>query len=406
MYLGGASGLATTAATTLTGEATGNYFGSSVATAGDVNGDGYADVVVGAYGYSGSTGRAYVYLGGPSGLATTAATTLTGEAADNYFGYSVATAGDVNGDGYADVVVGAHGYSSYTGRAYVYLGGPSGLATTAATTLTGEATGNYFGHSVATAGDVNGDGYADVVVGARGYSSSTGRAYVYLGGASGLATTAATTLTGEAADNYFGYSVATAGDVNGDGYADVVVGAYGYSSGTGRAYVYLGGASGLATTAATTLTGEAARQLLRLVGGDGGGCERGRLRGRGGRGAWLQRQHRAGVCVSGGGERPGDDGGDDADGRGDLQLLRQLGGDGGGCERGRLRGRGGRGVWLQQRHRAGVCVCGQRRAREESGAAHAPGGRYGARGLRGPIRQRDRRFGSRRSGTVPSAAPR
>ena len=137
----------------------------------------------------------------------------------------MATAGDVNGDGYADVVVGAYGYSSDTGRAYVYLGGASGLATTAATTLTGEATGNDFGDSVATAGDVNGDGYADVVVGAYGYSSGTGRAYVYLGGASGLATTAATTWTGEATDNYFGYSVATAGDVNGDGYADVVVGA-------------------------------------------------------------------------------------------------------------------------------------------------------------------------------------
>ena len=139
----------------------------------------------------------------------------------------MATAGDVNGDGYADVVVGARGYSSSTGRAYVYLGGPGGLATTAATTLTGEATSDYFGCSVATAGDVNGDGYADVVVGARGYSGQH-RAGVRVsgwGGASGLATTAATTLTGEAANDFFGSSVATAGDVNGDGYADVVVGA-------------------------------------------------------------------------------------------------------------------------------------------------------------------------------------
>ena len=254
--------LATTPATTLTGEAADNYFGGSVATAGDVNGDGYADVVVGANAYGGYTGRAYVYLGGASGLATTAATTLTGETgAFSSFGGSVATAGDVNGDGYADLVVGARSAAGGNGRAYVYLGGATGLATTAATTLTGETTTSVFGDSVATAGDVNGDGYADVVVGARGDSVNTGRVYVYLGGASGLATTAATTLTGEAAWNFFGMPVATAGDVNGDGYADLVVGAYGYGGGSGRAYVYLGGASGLATTAATTLTGAASDQL-------------------------------------------------------------------------------------------------------------------------------------------------
>ena len=261
----------------------------SVATAGDVNGDGYADVVVGAPGYSSDTGRAYVYLGGASGLATTAATTLTGEATNellrllggdgggcergrlrrrggrgawlqqrhragvrvsgwgerpgddggddadgrgdgNYFGYSVATAGDVNGDGYADVVVGAQGYSS-DHRAGVRVSGrgerPGDDGGDDADGRGGE---QRFGISVATAGDVNGDGYADVVIGASGYDSYTGRAYVYLGGASGLATTAATTLTGEAASERFGSSVATAGDVNGDGYADVVVGAHGYSS--------------------------------------------------------------------------------------------------------------------------------------------------------------------------------
>ena len=239
-------------------------------------------------------------------MATPAATTLTGEEQDSYFGESVATAGDVNGDGYADVVIGAWGYASQTGRAYVYLGGASGLATPAATTLTGVAAGDHFGYSVAPAGDVNGDGYADVVIGARGYNSNTGRAYVYLGGASGLAATAATTLTGDGRRTTR-HSVAPAGDVNGDGYADLVVGAIGYSSFTGRAYVYLGGAGGLATTAATTWTGESDRQRLRRLGRDGGGCERGRLRGRGRRGAGLQQLHRAGVRVSGRGERPGDD---------------------------------------------------------------------------------------------------
>ena len=89
-----------------------------------MNGDGYADVLVGAYNTSGGQGQAYLYLGGSAGLATTAATTLTDPAAtaNDNFGYSVAGAGDVNGDGYADVLVGAFGTSSYQGQAYLYLG--------------------------------------------------------------------------------------------------------------------------------------------------------------------------------------------------------------------------------------------------------------------------------------------
>ncbi len=258
LYLGGPTGLATTAAWTATGEATNDGFGRSVATAGDVNGDGYADVVVGADSNNSNRGKAYLYLGGPAGLATTAAWTATGEAY-GYFGHSLATAGDVNGDGYADVVVGAHYINNYRGKAYLYLGGLAGLGTTAAWTATGEADSDSFGYSVATAGDVNGDGYADVLIGARGYSSSSGKAYLYLGGPAGLATAATWTATGGANYDYFGYSVATAGDVNGDGYADVVIGAPYNNSSTGRAYVYLGGSAGLAATAAWTATGQAAQ---------------------------------------------------------------------------------------------------------------------------------------------------
>ena len=79
---------------------------------------------------------------------------------------------------------------------------------TADVTMTGEATGNYFGYSVSTAGDVNGDGYSDVIVGAHQYSTNTGRAYIYYGGAS-MDNTADVTMTGEAANNYFGTSVST-----------------------------------------------------------------------------------------------------------------------------------------------------------------------------------------------------
>jgi hypothetical protein len=248
------------------GEAANDQFGRSVSGAGDVNGDGYADVIVGAWGNDAggsASGRAYVYFGGPLADAV-ADLTLTGEAASDQFGFSVSGAGDVNGDGYADVIVGAHSNNAggnASGRAYVYFGGPLADAV-ADLTLTGEAAFNQFGRSVSGAGDVNGDGYADVIVGAwvnDAGGSSAGRAYVYFGGplADALADL---TLTGAAAGDQFGISVSGAGDVNGDGYADVIVGAYLNDSGgsdAGRAYVYFGGPLADAV-ADLTLTGAAA----------------------------------------------------------------------------------------------------------------------------------------------------
>jgi len=258
LYTGGPAGLSASAVWSATGGAAGDDFGYSVSTAGDVNGDGYADVIVGAYAYSSGTGKAYLYTGGSSGLSASAVWSASGEATDNYFGLSVATAGDVNGDGYADVIVGAYAYSSGTGKAYLYTGGPSGLTTASAWSAEGEATSNYFGYSVSTAGDVNGDGYTDVLVGAREYGGSTGKAYLFMGGPSGLSATPSWSAVGEGMIHFFGVSVATAGDVNGDGYADVLVGAFGYNSNRGKAYLYTGGPAGLSASASWTGTGEAA----------------------------------------------------------------------------------------------------------------------------------------------------
>jgi FG-GAP repeat/Secretion system C-terminal sorting domain/FG-GAP-like repeat len=224
----------------LNGEASGDNFGSTVAGAGDVNGDGYADVVVGAFGNSSSKGRAYIYFGGPT-VSTTPALKLSGQSANDYFGVSVASAGDVNGDGYSDILIGASGYNSSTGRAYVFLGGKT-IGTTPYLTIDGEATGDYFGNAVCSAGDVNGDGYADICVGAYGHGSAEGKVYLYYGGPDSTAA-AAVTFSGEAPGSLFGYSIACAGDVNGDGYSDLVIGAPGYSSGTGRIYLYYGGKS-------------------------------------------------------------------------------------------------------------------------------------------------------------------
>jgi hypothetical protein len=251
VYLGGAGGISTSPVATLQG--TDSYFGWSVASAGDVDGDGYGDVVVGAFGANSNAGAVYVYRGGPGGTATTPAYTLHGFAGAE-LGTAVAWAGDVNGDGYGDVLVGASGVSSYTGAAYVYLGGASGLGATPIT-IAAPAAGDSFGYSAWSADDVNGDGYADIVVGAN---YSTGAAYVFNGGTSGTALSPSTSLTSPGgANSFFGCSVSTAGDVNGDGYADVVVGAFETvvsGANVGSAYVYLGAAAGLSTSVATTLT--------------------------------------------------------------------------------------------------------------------------------------------------------
>jgi len=274
-----------------TGEAASNNLGCSVSTAGDVNGDGYSDVVIGAYGYNGNRGRAYIFYGGYL-MDNVADVVFTGDATNYFLGISVSTAGDVNGDGYSDVIIGADGYNSFTGHAYIYYGGSS-MDNEADVIFTGENTNTSFGFTVSTAGDVNGDGYSDVIVGAPegrrsyiyfgsptmnnvadlvlfgeegfyfyGWSVSVagnvngdsysdvivgapggpGRAYIYFGGLT-MDNTADVTMTGEAADNHFGVSVSTAGDVNRDGYSDVIIGARGYNSYTGKAYIYQGESS-------------------------------------------------------------------------------------------------------------------------------------------------------------------
>lgn len=251
LYHGGPLGLGTDPDWTDIGTASDTHLGLGVGTAGDFNGDGYADFVAGGTEYSGGIWQVVeaIYFGAGETLDTEANWSDEGEDEWDYFGYSVAAAGDVNGDGYTDVIVGAYGYDnwSFRGRAYIYYGSTTGLSTSPALTLTGEANGDYFGNAVATAGDVNSDGYADVIVGAYRYGSGQGKVYVYYGG-SAMDATADWTATGENAGDYFGKSVACAGDVDGDGYADVVVGAYGYDDYRGRAYLYKGSYNGLEVT--------------------------------------------------------------------------------------------------------------------------------------------------------------
>ncbi len=297
-----------------------DYAGRSVSAAGDVNGDGFDDLIVGVpFDDNGSVnaGQAYVIFGKMGAtranidldsLAGSDGFVIMGDAAGDLAGYSVSNAGDVNGDGIDDIIVGAshgnHGGGN-VGEAYVIFGKTGATRATIDLTVLAasdgfvihDTAGNYAGHSVSAAGDVNGDGVDDLIVGAffanNGGGLIAGEAHVIFGkvgttridiNLSALAASDGFTIQGDAAGDRAGFSVSTAGDINGDGFDDLIVGAPandngGYDAGT--AYVIYGSATigGITgTNIGETLTGTAGNDIIIGLGGNdvligGGGSD-------------------------------------------------------------------------------------------------------------------------------------
>jgi hypothetical protein len=211
---------------TVTGDAAGSKLGHAVAAVGDVDGDGRDEFLVTAWlGGENGGGEAALY----SGATGTPLRAFEGEQHGDFFGAAASRAGDIDGDGIPDLIIGAYGADTHgVNSGSVYL--LSGSDGTLIHVLHGEAAHDRFGAALAGVGDANGDGIDDLIVGAA-RAGGRGSAYLYSGADFRLLQR----FDGDATGDAFGHAVASAGDLNADGLADIIIGA----PGGGYATVFL-----------------------------------------------------------------------------------------------------------------------------------------------------------------------
>ncbi|MFN6473973.1 MAG: hypothetical protein RMY36_030455 [Nostoc sp. SerVER01] len=271
----------------INGIATADRSGSSVSDAGDVNGDGFDDLIIGASGAdpNGSqSGQSYVVFGKSTGFSSSLNLSdlngangfaINGIAADDISGLSVSGAGDVNHDGFDDLIIGAPYADNFSGQSYVVFGKSTGFSPSInLSTLNGtngfaingiNEVGDISGGSVSDAGDINGDGIDDLIIGASNASPngfSSGQSYVVFGkttafsaslNLSTLNGTNGFAINGIKAGDFSGSPVSSAGDINGDGIDDLIIGAISFKNdgttfASGQSYVVFGKSTGFSAS--------------------------------------------------------------------------------------------------------------------------------------------------------------
>jgi len=234
-----------------------NYFANQVWMERDVNGDNIDDILISAPNWNNCRGQVYLYYGGRNIDPCSPNLVFSGVDPNTHLGgYAGTCSCDTNNDGYEDVVIGARGTHNYDGRVYIFYGGPT-IDTQADKILDGETgQGGNFGLTV-TSGDIDNDGHEDILVGAQMHDHGRGRVYLFWGGEA-MDTTADLVFEGEGypeckpvigygsqklmVQGWFGRKIDVGGDVNGDGYKDILIGARHAPdhNDNGSAYLFLG----------------------------------------------------------------------------------------------------------------------------------------------------------------------
>ena len=276
--------ISSTPTTILEGNQMGAMFGESVANAGDINRDGNPDLIVGAPFFNNGAGIARVFFGTVNGISASSPQELEINNQSNaQFGFAVAGLGDINNDNFDDVAVGAPLFNdgeTDEGAVFIYLGSSSGLQTPAFRILQSNQIGANMGFSIAGIGDVNADGFNDIGIGMPSFGSNlqsrqvkggnplnTGAIAALLGGlVNAISNNPDIVIPGTQAGAGLGSSIAGAGDVNADGFDDIIAGEPNRSNGNmanaGAATIFPGSNVGPQANAIAQFLGAAANAVL------------------------------------------------------------------------------------------------------------------------------------------------